>query len=91
MRCLGHAMERGRVTEKMIVSAMRLFNPAGRLGDDMALKHVMLLSFAYVFELNARQEVRSVTWMTGNTLVARKTAQYVTISGISWCGFFCFF
>ena len=77
-------MERGRVTEKMIVRAMRLFNPAGRLGDDMALKHVMLLCFAYVFELNARQEVRSVAWMTGNTLVARKIAQYVTISGILW-------
>ena len=78
------------MTEKMIVRAMRLFNPAGRLGDDMALKHVMLLCFAYVFELNARQEARSVAWMTGNTLVARKTAQYVTISGILWCDAFGF-
>ena len=85
LRCLCHAMERGHVTEKMIVSAMRLFNPAGRPGDDMALKHIMLLCFAYVFELDARQEVQSVTWMTGNTLVARESEQYATIGGILWC------
>ena len=77
-------MESARVNEKMMVGAMRLFNPAKWPGDDMALQHIMLLCFAYIFELDARQEVRSVIWMTGNTLVARKTEQYVTISGMLW-------
>ena len=79
-RC--HAMESARVEEHMFVSAMRLFNPARWPGDDMALRHIILLSFAYVFESYAHQEVQSATWVTGNTLAARETEQHVTISEI---------
>ena len=44
-----------RLEKEMLVSALRLFNQASWPGDDMMLKHVMLLSFAYVFELDAQQ------------------------------------
>lgn len=73
------------MTEKMLVNAMRLFNPARWPGDDMALKHIVLLCFAYVSELDAMQELQGVTWLTGNTLVARGSEQHVAIVGILWC------
>ena len=77
-----------RLEKEMLVSALRLFQQAKWPGDDMMLKHVMLLSFAYVFDLDAQQEAQRVTWLTGNTLVARKSEKYITISGIRW--FACF-
>ena len=77
-------MEGERVTREMLARAMRLLHQDGWPGDDIVLDHVMLLSFAYVFELDVQQEGPSVTWKTGRTLVARKSEQYVTISGIRW-------
>ena len=72
------------MTREMLARAMSLLHQDGWPGDNIVLDHVMLLSFAYVFELDVRQEGLCVTWKTGRKLVARKSEQYVTISGIRW-------
>ena len=72
------------MTSEMLARAMRLLHQDRWPGDSIVLDHVMLLSFAYVFELDVQQEGPSVTWKTGQTLVARKSGQYITISGIRW-------
>ena len=77
-------MKSEHVTGEMLARAMRLLHQDGWPGDNIVLDHVMLLSFAYVFELDVQREGPIVTWKTGRTLVARKSEQYVTISGIRW-------